>query len=76
MEPETRCWRLGGTHIKHLGIVREGNVVDADGEVEGVGEVDGSLHWIYRTVPNMKQGGCVVESQITKKEIVTQNQNI
>lgn len=52
------------THIEHLGIVRKGNIVDAYGEVEGVGEVDGPVHWIYRTVSDVEQGGRVVKAQV------------
>lgn len=43
--------------------------MDAYGEVEGVGEVDGPVHWIYRTVSDVKQGGRVVKAQVPKKGI-------
>lgn len=38
--------------------------MDAYGKVESIGEVDGPVHWIYRTVSDVEQGGCVVEAQV------------
>lgn len=52
------------THAEHLDIFRKGNIVDAYGEVKGVGEVDGPVHWIYGTVSDVEQGGRVVKAQI------------
>lgn len=34
------------------------------GEAEGVGEEDGSVHWVHRTVSDMEQRGRVVEAQV------------
>lgn len=52
------------THVEHFDIFMEGNIVDSYGEVKGVGEVDGPVHWIYRTVSDVEQGGCVVKAQV------------
>lgn len=38
--------------------------MDAYGEAEGVGEVDGPVHRIYRTVSDVEQCGCVVKAQV------------
>lgn len=38
--------------------------MDENGKVESVGEADGPVHWIYRTVSDVKQGGCVVKAQV------------
>lgn len=56
------------TYIKHLNIFRKGNIVDAYCKAEGVGEVDGPVHWIYRTVSDMEKGGCVVKAQVPKTD--------
>lgn len=38
--------------------------MDADGKVESIGEEDGPVHWIYRTVSDVEQGGCVIKAQV------------
>ena len=54
-----------GTHVEHgLGLGRQRHVVDADGEAEGVGEVDGLVHRVYWAVSNVEQGGCVIKAQV------------
>lgn len=40
----------------------------AYGKVKGIGEVDGPVHRIYRTVSDVEQGGCVVEAQVPRKQ--------
>lgn len=40
--------------------------MDAYGKVEGISEVDGPVHWIYRTVSDVEQGGCVVKAQVPR----------
>lgn len=55
------------THIEHPDIFRKGYIVDADCEVEGVGEVDGPVHWIYGTISDVEQGGRVVKAQVPIK---------
>lgn len=42
--------------------------MNAYGKVEGIGEVDGSVHRIYRTVSYVEQGGCVVEAQVPEND--------
>lgn len=42
--------------------------MDAYGKVEGVGEIDGPVHWIYRTVSNVEQGGRVVKAQVPRTD--------
>lgn len=40
--------------------------MDAYGKVESISEVDGPVHWIYRTVSDVEQGGCVVKAQVPR----------
>lgn len=40
-------------------------------KVEGVGEVDGPVHRIYRAVSDVEQGGCVVKAQVPIKKVET-----
>ncbi len=62
----TRIQRLEKiAYIEHsLGFFWKWHIVDAYGKVESIGEVDGPVHWIYRTVSDVEQGGCVVEAQV------------
>lgn len=54
-------------HIEHcLGFFGKGHIVDAYGKVESISEVDGPVHWIYRTVSDVEQGGCVVKAQVPR----------
>lgn len=53
------------THIEHgFSLLRQRDVVYSDSETEGVGEEYGSVHWVNGTVPDVEQGGCVVEPQV------------
>lgn len=57
------------TYVKHcFGLFRQWHIVYAYGKVKGVGEVDGPVHRIYRTVSDVEQGGCVVEAQVPRKQ--------
>lgn len=50
----------------------------AYGKVESISEVDGPVHWIYRTVSDVEQGGCVVKAQVPRNgehKYTTSNKN-
>lgn len=56
------------THSKHgPGLLGQRDVVDSDSEAKCVGEVDGPVHRVYRTVSDVEQGGGVIEAQIPDK---------
>lgn len=56
---------LASTDLKHgVGLLGKGHVVDADGKVERVGEVDGLHHGLRHAIPDVEQGDRVVETQI------------
>lgn len=39
-----------------------------DGKTEGICKENGSVHWVNRTVPNVKQCSCVVKAQVAEKK--------
>lgn len=62
----TRCLDAGGpAHVKHgFGLFGQRHVVYPDGEAEGVGEEDGSVHRVHGAVPDVEQSGRLVEAQV------------
>lgn len=61
-----RCRR---SNLEHgFSLFRQGNVVYPHGEAEGVGEEDGSVHRVDRTVSDMEQCGRVVEAQVADRQ--------
>lgn len=45
-----------------------------DGKTEGICKENGSVHWVNRTVSNVKQCSCVVKAQVAEKERGGKNQ--
>lgn len=38
-----------------------------DSKAEGIGEEDGSVHRVYRAVPDVEQRSCVVKAQVAAR---------
>lgn len=55
-------------NLKHgFGLFGQGDVVYPDSKAEGICEEDGSVHRVYRAVPDVEQRSCVVKAQVAAR---------
>lgn len=68
-------WPTVSTYVEHsFGLFGQGNVVYLDCKIKGICQVDGFVHRVYRTVPDVEQCGCMVKSQVAAlKQDTSQN---
>lgn len=55
-------------NLKHgCGLFGQGHVMYPDGKTEGICKVNGSVHRVNRTIPNVEQRSRVVKAQVAER---------